>query len=828
MRPENKAALAFVVLGLLCWPAASRIWLQDGIDASRDEAESQSSRTETLKNRLAKLGPSPASELDKMKIEELYKLRGQARPADAKRAGILTAEIDRREFLSQLVKAHQGEIAARVRLTKQEALARPLNAALALVTVGMALAFWALMMLVWGSLRTAAGSDQRRRLWIYLMPLTASLPGAFITLAWWLGRSRLWQGRGEDADYLMISGLAAALAGLFIPARTRRAEDPSWSLAKTPLARGPRLALWGLLRLFFLVHGSNAVHAEGEAARLDGPALRRHALIAAGLAAGALSVLGLLIGNIGRILAVFGAYGIVVPALLLLLAAALRLRNPALRRAPRWPCPHCKAEMKAADILFGFAGAFEGLRRCPSCSGATTPLGAAAGPTLPAAGALLKPWLRAAAATWVCALAGFIAAGYAWNAAGSVRLAQAREQVRRAGYSTELPHQRPAPPDGENAVKLYEKAGQAISDAKSDLRFFKNQSEDVFARAFLVNAARGAVSREETAAARLLVDKYRDMLILLEQGAARPQEHWDVDWDHRPSYEIKVPKYSGLIRLERILACRAALAAADGKAEAAAKDLRLGLTLARSVELEPMLISLMVAAAMSNIMLDAAPPVMRGASLTQARAQFSPLLSADRLIAGFRRSMAIEHYGFTGWVAERGWADLWRAHPNGEYEPGGFWLYWPFLKFDLASYHRGALDLDAALALPFPASKTAWDKAFERFQRTAWLQGQTAMPRFEQLSEKVLVAQARQRLALASFAVRAFQEKEKRWPDGLWEVGPITDKDLSLQDPFTGGPFKILRRQGGLLIYSVGPDGVDDQGAPYDNDSMTGDLAWRL
>jgi hypothetical protein len=129
MRRENKAALAFVVLGLLCWPAASRIRLQDMIDASRAEVESLSFRTQTLKNRLAKLGATPTSELDKMKIEELHKLRSQARPADAKRIGVLTDAIDRHEFLSQLVKVHQDEIAARVRLTTQESQARPLNAA---------------------------------------------------------------------------------------------------------------------------------------------------------------------------------------------------------------------------------------------------------------------------------------------------------------------------------------------------------------------------------------------------------------------------------------------------------------------------------------------------------------------------------------------------------------------------------------------------------------------------------------------------------------------------------------------------------------------------
>lgn len=825
MRTENKTALGFILLGLLCWPAASRIRLQEKIDDSRGMAEDLGRKIETYKSRLSRLGPSPTPEFDKMSLAELDKLRRQSVPADRKRFNVLHDEITRRDLPDSILKAHQGQAEAETQLAALTDSARPLNTALALASAGLALSFWALLLLLWGGLRGDVDSN-RRRLWIHLAALTASLPGACVALYWWFGGI---SGYEEAGNWLLVSGLATALAGCRIPSRTRRAEAPSWSLTKTPLVRAPRAALWGLFHVLFAAHGSRAVVAEAAATRLDGAGLRRHALIVAAAAAGLLSVLGVIAGNIGRIVAVFGEYGVLGPPVILLTAAAFWLRKPENRRWALWSCPRCKAGMTALDVDFSFAGALGGLRRCPFCSGLTTRLGAAAGPDLPTVGDFVKPWLCAAAASWVCALGGLIAAGYMWNAAGTIRLSQAREQARGAGHAVDLPRQRPAPPDAENAVRLYEKAGAGLDAAKTDSSFFKGKSEGEFARVFLEQAARGAVTPEETAAARRLVEKHRDLLALLEQGAARPQEHWGVDWDRRPAHAIKVPKYASMIQLVKILACRAVLEAADGRSEAALKDLRLGLTVARSVASEPLLISQLVAVAMSNAMLDAAIPVLGRAAPARARQEIPPLLSADQMIAGFRRASALEHYGFAGSVVEFSWADAWRAR-TGEEEsiPNDLWLYWPFLKFDVASHHRGWIKLDEALAQPHPESKAAWDKAFEKFERTAWLYAQMSVPRLEPLNEKTLAAQARQRLALASFAVRAFKEKEKRWPDALWEVGPITFKDRSLQDPFTGGPFKLLRRNGGLLMYSVGPDGVDDQGAPYDNGSMKGDLAWRL
>jgi hypothetical protein len=47
-------------------------------------------------------------------------------------------------------------------------------------------------------------------------------------------------------------------------------------------------------------------------------------------------------------------------------------------------------------------------------------------------------------------------------------------------------------------------------------------------------------------------------------------------------------------------------------------------------------------------------------------------------------------------------------------------------------------------------------------------------------------------------------------------------------DPFDGNPLRMSAKDGGVLIYSIGPDGKDDGGAPLDRKHQTGDIVFHL
>jgi len=651
--------------------------------------------------------------------------------------------------------------------------ARIPQAILVLVSAGLAASFTALLLLILGSMR--GSEEKRRRLWVYAPALALSLPAAVIMLRWWLGGTGGWH--GEAADWLMGWGLATALAAAWIPARGRRAEGLVWSEEAESWKRAPRCAA----RHFWAAHGAAAVGSAESGASVDLPALGRHGMLAAGAAAAMVTGVGLVLSNLGRFSAAHeslsDAFGSLYWVLFAVLLAA-------------------------------------GVRRLSFLA----PAGAQGVPPL-------RPRLAAAAATWGCALLGFLGAGFACDAAGARSLRAALDSVRGTGLLIDFPVQRPLPSEARNSAALYRKAGEAYEAAKKDPLFYLNKSEDDLARLYLERAALGAATADETAATRRLLAKHSVLLAMLAEGAARPEEHWGVDWDTRPEYKIKVPRYAALVGLSRLLACRAVLAAADGRTADAVKDLRLGLTLARSVGSEPLLISVMVESAIANTMLNVASPVLARAPADLAKREILPLLNGFRLAAGFRQARSIEHYGMNRWIGSFGWLDAARSGGAVDDIP---WIYWPYLKHDLAAYYRASRELDLALTLPYSETKAAYDKAYERFQRQGWLYGRMAMPHLDNLYANILAAQARQSLVHAGYAALAFKEKEKRWPDGLWEVGSYKSLTSVLRDPFTGGPFRILRRHGGVVIYSVGPDGIDDQGAPYDVQNRTGDLSWRL
>ena len=47
-------------------------------------------------------------------------------------------------------------------------------------------------------------------------------------------------------------------------------------------------------------------------------------------------------------------------------------------------------------------------------------------------------------------------------------------------------------------------------------------------------------------------------------------------------------------------------------------------------------------------------------------------------------------------------------------------------------------------------------------------------------------------------------------------------------DPFSGQPLRLKLDGKDLVLYSVGPDGTDDGGAPWNEATKHGDLVFRL
>ena len=80
------------------------------------------------------------------------------------------------------------------------------------------------------------------------------------------------------------------------------------------------------------------------------------------------------------------------------------------------------------------------------------------------------------------------------------------------------------------------------------------------------------------------------------------------------------------------------------------------------------------------------------------------------------------------------------------------------------------------------------------------------------------------RLVLTELAIRGYQAKNGKPPEALAELVPAWLPAVPL-DPFSQQPLVYRVSTNGFLLYSVGPDGKDDQGTPLKQGGVeTGDL----
>ena len=88
-----------------------------------------------------------------------------------------------------------------------------------------------------------------------------------------------------------------------------------------------------------------------------------------------------------------------------------------------------------------------------------------------------------------------------------------------------------------------------------------------------------------------------------------------------------------------------------------------------------------------------------------------------------------------------------------------------------------------------------------------------------------LTAETAYRAAHLTLALTAYQVDHGRYPESLNELVPQHLAAVPL-DPFGDGPFRYTRSSGGFVLYSIGPNGIDDGGKRAEREE--GDLVYSL
>ena len=411
----------------------------------------------------------------------------------------------------------------------------------------------------------------------------------------------------------------------------------------------------------------------------------------------------------------------------------------------------------------------------------------------------------------VIVLALLYAAGV-WITAADVRRAYAALEKDGRPMTAEQIIPKPVP-DWENAALLYDGTAKQLkaeqAGDKDVLSTLSSLSADLLADKL---QPEGKAQLKELMARPVV----GTALGLLEQAAGRKACQFPVDWSKGAA--ILLPHCSMMRSLSRLLAAHALLQAEAGELDAAWHTALVALKVADALRNEPILISQLVRAAQTGMALDVmgrlcALRIPDEATAVELDARLAAMDDPKPVVA----SMDGERLLLGEWtfrLAGRELIEL--AQTGGNASSPGLKalcvLYVRVLRqLDHAAYLTILHQYSRELELPYWQAPGATDEETIRDTPRLAVLTRLLVPALGAYRKRVTEGIAAVRVTRVGLALERHKAAHGEYPLGLDQV----DRALlpaAPADPFTGKPLVYRLADKGFALYSVGPDGKDNQG----------------
>ncbi|MBI3269102.1 MAG: hypothetical protein HYZ53_08765 [Planctomycetes bacterium] len=403
-------------------------------------------------------------------------------------------------------------------------------------------------------------------------------------------------------------------------------------------------------------------------------------------------------------------------------------------------------------------------------------------------------------------------------AVGSLRTVL--EKLSADGFAVELRSLAPAAvAPAENAARYYTAAG-ALWLPEPDAQF-------TIADRALRHGFR-ALPDDERAAVRVWLQANAEALGLAHAARSLKRCNFDVKYDL--GFEIPLPHLAVLRRLTKALAVRAQVAVAEGDGAGARDAIRDAFAASEALREEPILISQLVRYACANTALaglgqcvtaETSEGELRG-WLESLPADDTPDASLSAAMRGELALLAETVSAASGkLVRDFEWAMDW-SQPRGLLDDAGVTVLLPVLRWDAIralEYERRMVELVKRSWPDGRKDALAWER--EALAGSRWLHPVSNTLLGSGLTPLRARTNGEARLA----TTRAGLECEFAWSrDGRYP------ERVQARDPFTGGQLQARPEKG--LLYSLGPNGVDDGGVGEDSggggSGGADDVVWKL
>jgi hypothetical protein len=325
-------------------------------------------------------------------------------------------------------------------------------------------------------------------------------------------------------------------------------------------------------------------------------------------------------------------------------------------------------------------------------------------------------------------------------------------------------------------------------------------------------------------------------LSLLRQAAAKPGCSFDRDYG-RPSIWMLLPELGPLRTAARLLALDALCRASDKDYRGAMEDVNAMFRMVEHVSTEPLLISQLVAMAVDGSAIDTLRHVLASGRVPPEDLATIHLPDGVSYRILLRRAFRMEEAMCLALFQQVGEGQIGLTEvanmAGGSPSPGNSFVLTPLYRVfllgdDIAAHTRFAAQLDRAAGLPYAQGKEAVKQCDQEFwAQPGGILTRLLMPALGAAVEAAARAEARRGTAGVGLALYAYRARNGRFPDKLDDLAPDFIPAVP-RDPFDGQAMKFKRTEQGAVVYGIGPDMIDNGGAPFDREKKTGDITFTV
>lgn len=399
-----------------------------------------------------------------------------------------------------------------------------------------------------------------------------------------------------------------------------------------------------------------------------------------------------------------------------------------------------------------------------------------------------------------------------WNLDLAVR--QQIATLRTEAGSLALANSPPRVVDRENAALLYQQAfegGILANQPKKD---------------WLDERGRPIAGLAENAEFLAYVRAKQPLLKLVREATERPGCHFGRDWG-RPSIDMLLPEIQNMRTLARALVYEAHYRAQHDDLRGAFDNVVAVHHLAEHAGQEPILISLLVSFALDGLAKSCLEHLLQAHTLQPddlaAFDKWQPIPNSPRLQRALRLEEAFGLATFAQLAEEPQFAEkLGTGLPP--VMGSGYRIF--LLSSDISSYRR-LMERWQKAALSSYAERHAAAERITNALRTEPTGPLTflLLPALQAVHTAAARADAQQRLSQLALAMHRHRLAHGAFPKTLDELVAQQETFVPI-DPFSDKPLRLIGNDDSWVLYSIGPDLVDDGGTVKDGRQL-GDLIFE-